>query len=194
MKRFLSIILLILPVFIYSSRVSLSPEVSYISTGDSLSPVMFGMSLETDVMKNLSFGYRFGKGVKTKNADKVNEEKIDFMVNIFYAQYRYPVYNIPLFGFGEIGAGYSAAKVTALWDSADTATSQISDRGTIISLRTGAVYDLTQNVSFIAGFGWHKSIYSGSLDEAGKSITGYQLFFGVKFNVFGFNNEMESRY
>ena len=194
MKRYLSIILFVFPVFMYSSRVSLNPEVSYISTGDSLSPVMLGASLETDLMKNLSLGYRFGKGTKTKNADKENEEKINFMVNLFYVQYRYPVYNIPLFGFGEFGAGYSIAKVTALWDSNDTVTSEITDRGTIISLRTGVVYDFSQNISLITGFGWHKSIYSGSLDAEGKSITGYQIFFGVKFNIFGYNNEMKSRY
>jgi|GEM_PF-880913 len=194
MKRYFLILLLIFPISAYSSRLSLNPEIAYISTGDSLSPVMLGASLETDLMKNLSLGYRFGKASKTENADKPNEEKIDFMVNIFYAQYRYQINNLPLYGFGEFGAGYSIAKVTALWDSADVAASEEKDRGTIISFRAGTVYDFSQNISLFAGFGWHKSIYSGSIDAAGKSISGYQLFFGVKFNIYGSNNEMGSRY
>ena len=194
MKRFFLAVLLIFPLSAYSSRWSLNPEISYISTGDSLSPVMLGASLEADLMKNISLGYRFGKGSKTENADKANEEKIDFMVNLFYVQYRHQINKLPLYGFGEFGAGYSIAKVTAFWDSTDTATSELTDRGTIISLRAGSVYDFSQIVSLYAGFGWHKSIYSGSLDTAGKSISGYQMFFGVKFNIFGSNNEMMSRY
>ena len=194
MKRYFLILLMIFPVYAYSSRLSLNPEIAYITTGDSLSPFMLGASIETDLMKNLSLGYRFGKASKTENADKPNEEKIDFMINMFYVQYRYQIKNLPLYAFGEFGAGYSIAKVTDLWNSTDTAVSEKTDRGTIISFRAGSVYDFSQNISLFAGLGWHKSIYSGSLDAAGKSISGYQLFFGVKFNIFGSNNEMESRY
>ena len=194
MKRYFLLLLLIFPVSAYSSRLSLNPEISYISTGASLSPFMLGASIETDLMKNLSLGYRFGKASKTENADKPNEEKIDFMVNLFYVQYRHQIKNLPLYGFGEFGAGYSNAKVTDLWNSTDTDSYEIKDRGTIISLRAGTVYDFSQNISLFAGLGWHKSLYSGSLDAAGKSISGYQLFFGVKFNIIGSNNEMGSKY
>lgn len=193
MKRYFLILLLIFPVSAYS-RWSLNPEIAYISTGDSLSPFMLGASIETDLMKNLSLGYRFGKASETKNADKPNEEKLDFMVNLFYVQYRHQINNMPLYGFGEFGAGYSIAKVTALWSPTDTKVSEKTDRGTMLSLRAGSVYDFSQNISLYAGLGWHKSLYTGSLNTAGKSISGYQLFFGVKFNIYGSNNEMESRY
>ncbi|MBP8082228.1 MAG: hypothetical protein KAZ87_03385 [Spirochaetes bacterium] len=193
MKRYFLILLMIFPVSAYS-RWSLNPEIAYISTGDSLSPFMLGASIETDLMKNLSLGYRFGKASETKNADTINEEKIDFMINMFYVQYRHQIKNLPLYGFGEFGAGYSNAKVTDRWSSMDTASYEKKDRGPILSLRAGTVYDFSQNISLFAGLGWHKSLYSGSLDAAGKSISGYQLFIGVKFNIFGSNNEMESRY
>ena len=193
MKRYFLILLMIFPVSAYS-RWSINPEIAYISTGDSLSPFMLGASIETDLMKNLSLGYRFGKASKTENANKLNEEKIDFMVNMFYVQYRHQINNMPLYGFGEFGAGYSITKINTLWVSTATKISEKKDSGTMLSLRAGTVYDFSQNISLFAGFGWHKSIYTGSLDAAGKSITGYQLFFGVKFNISGSNNEMESRY
>ncbi len=193
MKRYFLILLLIFPVSAYS-RWSLNPEIAYISTGDSLSPFMLGASIETDLMKNLSLGYRFGKASKSENVGDVNEEEIDFIVNMFYVQYRHQINNMPLYGFGEFGAGYSFATVTAQWSPTDTKVSEKKDRGTMLSLRAGSVYDFSQNISLYAGLGWHKSLYTGSLNTAGKSISGYQLFFGVKFNIYGSNNEMESRY
>lgn len=193
-KKIISLLLLLMPVFVFSARISVDPEISYVNTGDSLSPFMTGVSFEADVHKNLSFGYRFSFGMMTDNANTAKEEKLSLMFNNVYAQYRYQLISYPLFAFGEFAAGYSNASIKKKWSSSDSDILKKKDSGPMLGFRAGVHYDFSQNISFFTGLGYHQSIYSGKLDTGGVKIRGTQFFFGLKFNIYGYNSEIESNY
>jgi hypothetical protein len=196
-KSVLFFLLALVPTFALPARLSVSPQVGYMSLSDANSPFVFGAAFDGDIYSNLALGFSGLYGTARENPDRsadLDDEETLHIMSSAFLQYRYPISRFPLYVTGELQVGYARTEIRRQWQTTDLKTERKSDQGGAIAVNLGLQYDFNQSISGWVKGGYYNCIYGGDLDAEGISVSGAMVSFGLKINVWGVNRPLKEGY